>query len=259
VSAEVVAPVLTFTTDHVEAFSQTVATAFCTFEASVNKATRTQMETVAEACADLRTACGNLTLTASVYERVLGKALKAELSVRVKRGKLAEGTASKKASQMKSVALALVNNALTPDEGEGFASVYERSVKALADPTFAHVFDAPKQGAPAGTASAKKGTGRKALGSKPGGASGGPTASPQAAASKDAVEHATEAAEAAAAKIFAGGDNVVAMRLYQRRAKVLAILANHIELFDKWAEGVEPTDQPTVKAPASKGSKVAAT
>lgn len=222
-------------TDHVESFAETVATAFQKFQTDVSKATKSQAETVLEACADIRKALeGQVPFTASDYERTLGKALKAELAVRVKRGKLEASTASKKGSNMKAVALAVISGALTPEDGEGFASMYERSVKALASPAYAYVYgEAPKAGAPAGTVSQRKGSGRR------GGASGPPTASP--AVPGGTVSGTNKSGPAAREENLRNAALALGMGDRERSERFYVVATKFAKEFDAWASTIIAT------------------
>lgn len=214
------------TSDDVEEFAKVGVGAFASFERAVANASRSKMESVLEACGILPKG-----ITDADYGRLVGKAIREELATAVRRSKLTQGTAAKVASQLKAVCLA-VQNGWTPDDKMGFTPAYEASVAFLAKPEVkAHVYGETKVGAPAGTVSARKGTGRK-------GAATGETSKPASGTATPAHRDPLMAA----ALILTGGQET-------RAGQLVAIFQRpgFVAEFDKWAATVIPTEAP--KAP----------
>jgi hypothetical protein len=225
--------VLTMNVDDVENFASESVTAFVAFDRTVSKASLTKMEAVKEAALVLPKG-----MTGADYDRLCRKAVKASLALAVKRGEMEDGTASKVASQLKTVALALANG-IKPEDGQGFVPFYNECVTRLAsDPTLAHVYgSAPKAGAPAGTASTRKGTGRKGASSGAQVPAGEPASGNATPANRDPM--------LAAALILTRGQET-------RAAKLVTVMQSFVTEFDKWTGTI--LEAPAKQAPAKQAA-----
>lgn len=216
---------VTMNIDDVENFASESVTAFVTYDRTVAKAGVTKLETVKDACAYLPAK-----LTAADYDRLVSKGVKASLALAVKRGKLEEGTAFKVASQLKKVALAIANG-IKPEDGMGFIPFYNAAVIALEAPSYGYVYGlepgAKRSGAPVGTTSKRKGTGRAA------------TSAAASAASAATVQTATAAKDPmlAAALILTKGAE-------QRAQKLVIVMQSFASEFDRWTATIIPNETP---------------
>jgi len=213
---------VTMNIDDVENFASESVTAFVTYDRTVAKAGVTKLETVKDACAYLPAK-----LTAADYDRLVSKGVKASLALAVKRGKLEEGTAFKVASQLKKVALAIANG-IKPEDGMGFIPFYNAAVIALEAPSYGYVYGlepgAKRAGAPVGTTSKRKGTGRAAA---------------SAPAPKVEVQTAGAAKDPmlAAALILTKGQET-------RAQKLVVVMQSFVSEFDKWTATIIPNETP---------------
>jgi hypothetical protein len=217
---------VTMNIDNVEAFAGESVTAFVAFDRSVSKASVTKMEAIQEAAGYLPAG-----LTASDYDRLVGKAVRASLAQAVKRGKLEDGTSSKIASQLKKVALALANG-LKPEAGQGFIPFYNAAVIALEAPSYAHVYGvaegAKRTGKPAGTASHARKTNAQ-------------TQAPKSAPVTEVVAQADPNPLRAAALILTKGHAA-------RADKLVTVMGSFVEEFDKWTATILEVKTPTKAA-----------